>query len=645
MRRGLANAFDWLSSNGAAIWTWVLGFGLVAYLGLNGGGFDPLIHDQVGVAVWWIVPATVLVGALPRKRPGSLAWSALGLLAALVAWTALSLGWTESPDGTWEDIAYVATYLGVFVLAVLSRGARSARQTVGAVGAGIALVSAIALLSRLHPAWFPEASQTARLLSGGEERLAYPLHYWNALAGLIAIGLPLLLQVATCARSILLRALAAAALPAMALASFLTFSRGGMAAAIVAIAVFLTLTSDRLPKLLTLLTAGAGTAILVIATAQRDAIRDGLLNQAARDQGNEILAMTIVICVAVGLIQAGTSLAFSDRARPRWTELSRRRSRSLALAALLGLLVAAAAVDIPSRTANAWAEFKGREGAGEGAGRLTSTAGQGRYRYWSVGVEQFRSQPLTGTGAGTFEHWWAREGDAGAAHDTHSLYLQTLGELGIAGLALLAALLLTILLGGGKSTLGASRRGRPQLAAALAGCVAFCLTAAYDWTWQIPVLPIAMLLLAAVLVTANAPRRQEGGAAFGPLPRLGLALAAVVAIIAIAIPLASKSSIRQSEERAREGNLEGALHAAQSAQNVQPGTAAPRLQKALVFEVMGELSRAAVAARQATESERTNWRNWLVLSRIEAKRGRAATAVRYYRSARSLNPRSPLFER
>ena len=47
-----------------------------------------------------------------------------------------------------------------------------------------------------------------------------------------------MLQVATGARTILFRALAAAALPAMALTIFFTLSRGGIAAAAIALAVF-----------------------------------------------------------------------------------------------------------------------------------------------------------------------------------------------------------------------------------------------------------------------------------------------------------------------------------------------------------------------------------------------------------------------
>ena len=170
----LLNRIDW-----NAVSTWLLGFGLVAYLGLKGGGYDPLVHDQVGIAVWWIVLAGVLVGAFPRRRLGTLAWCALGLLAAFVAWTALSLTWTESIDKTSADLARVATYLGVFALALFIRGSKGTRRMVAAVGTGIAFVAIVALLSRLHPAWFPEASQTARFLPSGRNGSPTPSTTWN----------------------------------------------------------------------------------------------------------------------------------------------------------------------------------------------------------------------------------------------------------------------------------------------------------------------------------------------------------------------------------------------------------------------------------------------------------------------------------
>ena len=67
-----ARESDW-----GSVATWLLGFGLVVYLGIKGGGFDPLVHDQVGIAVWWVLLVAVAVGAVPRQRSGPLAWAAL----------------------------------------------------------------------------------------------------------------------------------------------------------------------------------------------------------------------------------------------------------------------------------------------------------------------------------------------------------------------------------------------------------------------------------------------------------------------------------------------------------------------------------------------------------------------------------------
>ncbi|HEY5053720.1 MAG TPA: O-antigen ligase family protein, partial [Solirubrobacterales bacterium] len=578
-----------------ALSVWLLGFGLIAYLGLKGGGYDPLVHDQVGIAVWWILFAGMLIGALPRGRAGTLAWCALGLLAAFTVWTAISLGWTESTEKTAADLARIATYLGVFALALFACRPRDAGRLVAAVGSGIAFVAVIALLSRLHPAWFPAGDQTARFLADSQERLSYPLNYWNGLAALVAVGLPLMLQVATGARSVATRALAAATLPAMALTIFFTLSRGGIAAAIVALALFVAFASDRLPKLLTLGVAAGGGAILIGGAVQRDDLRHGLLTTTAHHQGSEMLAMTIVVCAGVGLLQAGISLALLRGMRPRWASVSRRHSAIAALTALVAIVIAAAALNAPDRASNAWSQFKQTSQPGGGIGRLGSFSGESRYQLWSEAVKENRTRPLTGTGSGTFQYWWARNGTTGeAVIDTHSLYLQTLGELGIVGLLLLSAFLLAILLGGGRNVVRAEPGRRSLLAAALAGCVAFCFTAAFDWMWQIPVLPVALLLLASILITSGSGSGRERAPGFRLPARIAIAAIAIAAIAAIAIPLSSETLVRQSQADARAGNAAAALAAARSAQNAEPGAASPRLQQALVLETAGELRAAAV---------------------------------------------------
>src|SRR5262249_3328975 len=175
----------------------------------------------------WGVLLGLAVGALPLNRLRYGSWVGLALLAAYVAWVALSSIWSTTPEGSVADLGRVTTYLGVFALALSIRGAHGARRRVRALGAAIAVGALGALLSRLHPALFPDARETVEFLGHQRERLAYPLGYWNGVASLVSIGLPLVLYSATSARTLVVRGLAAAALPAMGLTVYLTFSRGG----------------------------------------------------------------------------------------------------------------------------------------------------------------------------------------------------------------------------------------------------------------------------------------------------------------------------------------------------------------------------------------------------------------------------------
>jgi tetratricopeptide (TPR) repeat protein len=179
------------------------------------------------------------------------------------------------------------------------------------------------------------------------------------------------------------------------------------------------------------------------------------------------------------------------------------------------------------------------------------------------------------------------------------------------------------------------------LAAALAGCAAFCVGASYDWLWELAVIPIAFLLLASVLVSAgDRPRRS-------PLPlrvRLAGVGLSIAAMVAIAMPLSATASIQDSQRQAKSADLTAALTSARDARRVEPFAAEPRIQEALVLEAQGQLDEAAAAIVEANRQEPDEWRAWLVRSRLEAERGQATAAVAAYRRARSLNPRSRLFQ-
>jgi hypothetical protein len=631
---------DW-----SGVWTWALGFGLVAYLGLEGGGFDPLVSDQVGIAAWWIVLLGVAVGALPNLRTNRLALAAVAVLLAFAAWTAFSLTWTESVEKTAADLARVATYLGVFVLAVSSRRSGQGSRMVAAVAAGIAFVATVGLLSRLHPAWFPSADQTAQFLTSGEERLSYPLDYWNGLAALIAIGLPLALHLAADSRRVWARALFAASLPAFVLAIYFTLSRGGIGGAVVALAVYLAFATDRIPKVVTLGIGVAGGGMLVLLASHRDALVHGHSTAAAHSQGNQMIVYAAIVCVLVGLAQTAFTIALAHRGRPRWTTVSKGNARRGTLAAAVMIVVALVVVDAPGHLEQAWNDFKRPSAeAAMGTGRLSSLAGESRYQFWSSAVREAKHEPITGTGSGTFQVWWTRDGDTGEpVIDTHNLYLQVLGELGIVGFALIVALACINLAGGGVMVTRADGTRRSLLAAALAGCSVLWTTSLFDWMWKLPVLPVATLLLAAVLLGTT--DRTEEDRPLSPWPRVATVVLSAIAIAAVAIPLTATTFLRESQAEAQERDYVAALKDTRSAQNVIPGAAGPWLQEGLLLETNGEFAAAAKAVAKATEKEPDEWRTWLVLSRIEAENGRPNAAIAAYRRARSLNPLNPIFDR
>ena len=354
----------WLRADPADVAAWAVPAVVVVFLALSNGGYDQIARSTVGVAVWW----TVLVGtALNFLLPagGSRAGRVMLVVAiALAAWTALSMTWTESDERTATELARVSTYLAVFTLALAVQGTGRWRQVLHGVTTGVVVVCGLAVLSRMQPSWFPQEI-AGRYLQGIqiESRLAYPLNYPSGLGAFAAIGLPLALAGASTARSVVGQSIAAAAIPVVALTLWLTTSSLSVPAAVVALAVFLVLAPDRLPKLATLVLAGGGAAILIVAAEQRLEFDRGLPTPEAERQGHELLALTLLVCAAVGLVQAGLSNWLRHARRPRWLRVPRRHAAVASAVAVGALLVAGMAAGAPSRVDDEWNDFKGRTSA------------------------------------------------------------------------------------------------------------------------------------------------------------------------------------------------------------------------------------------------------------------------------------------
>jgi O-antigen ligase len=155
-----------------------------------------------------------------------------------------------------------------------------------------------------------------------------------------------------------------------------------------------------------------------------------------------------------------------------------------------------------------------------------------RSLYYHVAWREYRGHPLLGSGAGTFAHYWLRWGDVGTwggALDAHSLYLETLAELGPIGLCLLGWFLLYPL----RRTV--SQRSLPFVPAAAGASIAFLVHAGLDWDWEVPAVVVAGLACAAVVAFAEPENNEEpsrtlpGAVRFAALAAALLAGAAAIA--------------------------------------------------------------------------------------------------------------------
>lgn len=637
-----------LDPSGIAAWT--LAFSVVFYLALKNGGYDTIVRSQVGMAVWWVVLVGALSGVLP-VRFGRAGWAAIGLLSALALWTGVAAAWSESAERSVVELGRVTTYLGVLVLALALQVRTAARHTINGVACAIGAVALLAVLSRLQPQWFPTNHHMEFLGPGSARKLSYPLNYWNALAAFVAMGVPLLLATAAAARTLLGQALATAALPVSALCIYLTISRGGALALVVGVAVYMLTTPWKREAAGTLLVAAIGSAIVVAGASQRDALQDGLATSAARHEGTELLWLVGIVCAGVALLAVAMGLAARHLESPKRLSPGRRTKVMAAAAAVAAAVSLGLVVGAPGFVGDRWQEFKAPVGVAVAGdednvfSRLQGANSNGRFQYWQASLDAYASDPWRGIGPGSFELWWARHGSSPSfVRDAHSLYLETLAEAGIVGAAVLFGLLALVLAAAARRLLSAGASERLWAAAAAGGVVAFMTAAALEWVWEVAAPACAVVALGAVLV---ARRGDEARAARSEpprprLPRVAIALLSVLAVGAIGVPMAGALAQEHSRRDAVAGRVVGALESLRTAQRLEPYAATPHLRRALLLEQLGRLSPARASAAAAARDEPTNWRTWLVMARIDAKRGDAAAALAAFRRARRLNRSSPL---
>jgi O-antigen ligase len=154
--------------------------------------------------------------------------------------------------------------------------------------------------------------------------------------------------------------------------------------------------------------------------------------------------------------------------------------------------------------------------------------GQNRPLYWHVAWHEWEKNRVLGSGAGTFDRYWLHYRTVSSfARDAHSLYLETLAELGPIGLALLLAALLIPLL-------ALRSRRDPLLATAAAAYMAFLVHAGIDWDWELPAVTLAGLACGSAMLVARRPddahELRLRGRALMLAPGVGLGILALIRV-------------------------------------------------------------------------------------------------------------------
>jgi hypothetical protein len=596
-----------------------LAAGIVA-LGERDGGYFP--------ASWGPAASAALVGCialvlLRPQRPTRLELAYVGGLTAVLAWTALSALWTVSFSQTMFDVERGIVYPAAVLVVVLAGTARSV--------ALCTYLAAVALgLHGLFQRLLPDVDAG---LVYGDGRLGGPITYSNGFGLVVAIGVLLAVGFATSGEGRIVTLVAGATVVPLVLALYFTFSRGSWAALAVGVAALVALSPRRAEAAAAILCLAPIPALAIWLASRSVPLSLGFVTPEDVRDGHRLAA------AVVGFAAAEAALLVPARRLAARIAVPRRVARVAAVVATAALLVALGAAAV--RADSLYRSFAtGKRGPVATSGgfstydpraRLFTIQGNQREAYWAVALGELRAHPLAGSGAGTFDVYWARNRpNTSYVHDAHSLYLETLGELGVVGFLLVLGTLVVPLVAAVRV------RRRPLVPAAAAAYAAFAFHAGVDWDWELPAVTLLGLLAgAAVLAAARGAAESRPAVPALPGSLRGAVAAALVALLAFSVvSFVGNDAVRRAGVAAAAGRWEAVDAPAHRATRWTPWDSE-------AWRLRGEaaLSRGAVAVAQAALREglardEPNWRLWSRLAQVTSGADRDRALAR----AHELNP-------
>jgi hypothetical protein len=603
------------------------------------GGYFPRVWYPSAIFAVALLASVALLGR--RWRPPARAGRvALALLAALTAWSFLSLLWGESPGSGWAASDELLLYLAIAWLAALVPWrAGHAAVLLGLWAVGVGVVCAVELASGMG------ASSFGHYIF--ESRWQQPTGYANAAAALPAMAFwPAVMLSSRRAVPAPLQVLFLVVAAFLVEFSMLPQSRGWVLAVLLALPVFVALSPDRRRLLVRLAILAVGIAMAggdvwnLYSTGEAHHPLAPALDSAARS-----------ILVSSGIVALlGTVAVIAERQIRPGVRLGRAvRRGELAVVGLVALAAVGVAVaragDIADYASERWADFSSSRElpADTNPSRIAQRTSDKRYDYWRVSVATFRDSPVGGVGAGGFERVYSKERrHYKPSKSPHSIWMRSLAETGAVGTALFLALLAAL----GFGLLRVRRRlddlGRGIVAACAAIGVYFLGHASLDWLELFPALAAPAVALPFVALRLAAPaedpavRPSDGWRVGRALGAAGGVVLAALAIASLILPYLSDRYVNSALHSWR-ADPAGASRDLRHASALNPLSPDPRLAQGRIALVERRYATARRAFEQALERE-DDWFPHFELALLDALRGRFAPARREIARAHALNP-------
>jgi O-antigen ligase len=563
--------------------------------------------------------AAALCGLVPLPRLGREGVALLALLAGLVVWIGASIVWSAAPDRSWvyfnRSVAYLAfAVLGLFVAAVEPR---APRRVAGGLAALLAGVAVWALAGKVVPALYEDYGRFARLRS--------PVGYWNGLALLCALGLPLALWLAARrTHTVAIRAAGAVLAYALVVAVFLTYSRGGLGAAAFAVAAWLFLTDERFESVGALAVAlPPALAVVALGFALPGVAEDRQPRDVRVEDGGWFgLAVFVGGIPVAGLLVAALRY---EAGRP--VSAARRRLLVRGAAAAGAVVLVAGGVGVVVWGADS-------DVVPQDPSRIAEAGSNNRLDWWQEAWEAFEGEPLFGVGAGAFElvHRQLRDRPSIDVTEPHNLALQFLSETGLIGFLLAAGVAAAGLAG---AWLALARLEGDQRAAATAlavGVPTYLLHGLVDFDWDFIAVSAPAFFVLGVLLGAG----HERSTLRRPVLAVACAVGTLAALASIAAPPLADRKV--DEAYAEVEQPQEAVDAARTAHSLNPLAVEPLLAWATAEEARGNLKRARELYVDAVELQPLNAETWYELARFEFDDGDRERARLHLERALELDP-------